>query len=72
MIMCLSYSREIPDDSRACRYCADAVEVLPGEPTVTAPSRDVARAAPLATSGLMPDSIDQARFTPQIMLTAAL
>lgn len=66
MIKCPSCSREIPQDSRVCPYCAEAVAVEPAVPTVTAPPKATGGVAP---SGSSSDSIDQARFTPGTMLT---
>ncbi len=65
MINCPSCSREIPQDSRVCPYCAEAIEVEPAAPTVTTPPKAAGRAGP---SGSSSDSIDQARFTPGTML----
>jgi hypothetical protein len=65
MIACSSCSREIPQDSRVCPYCAEAVEVEPTVPTVTAPAKAAGRVEAAGPS----DAIDQARFTPGTMLT---
>ncbi len=66
MTKCPSCSREIPQDSRGCPYCAEAVAVEPAVPTVTAPAKAAGRVGPSASSS---DAIDQARFAPGTMLT---
>ncbi len=66
MINCSSCSREIPQDSRVCPYCAEAVEVAPAAPTVTTPPQAAGGAAQPGSSS---DAIDQARFAPGTMLT---